>query len=765
MPKTTPAPSSGYTKKTYKKHLKDQKKKKRKENMPDIKGNVDVMKMVNDIVKDISLQKKNPNNPKHYTAGGGWAGGMSFTGSAGNMGSSMGSMGSMGGGFDFSSIMQGMDFSSMMDGGSGGSSGGGDPFQEAIGSAISVAKKHDAEKAAEKAAQRKAPVRKEAIVTPGKVAPGNLPRYNMGGGMGGGAGMMGMGQVTAMGDMIDSAIPDDNISKGGKVASDVVRNVENVAMEQGGPIGAIVGGVIKGVRQLSMGIAQAVKEKRKDPLNDVEYKPENMYTAADPFGKTATAKYGADMEEVAGMKTGLFNLPEHEMGGGYVDMLGNLTDDISIAIGEFEKKETTIEDTVYSDTLINPDTGNTYAVDAKKAVNDHRGRHTDIDKETLAYKSKELEKRNERDKEQFMNNLGERLFAKYGGKMTKMKKYQLGSGSSPLDIENFQGWVVDVMGDKNILTSAQGVKGSESNNYGVDSVWGDSTMAAYKKYGADYRDYLTQQEKNNTPIDLNFAEDQSKQSAEEELATQGVSQVNQNITQENDKISFEDAAIEALDTALTVANMREAFKKPEETPNFENPNRGRAEALALGAEVSDREAQQHIDRMLTANIESIDDSTRSQATRNALIQSAFLNAMQAGSATALQASQANAALDMQKASTLAGLGTEVMKSQMYSEDIAARERGAAADRRNKFLTETMGDKVQDMRDQSNLDKSNNFYANLLSQKYSDFSPSDLKDMMKEDGSVIEYAKKIEDGTITDAELEDLQKRLTAYKSK
>lgn len=80
---------------------------------------------------------------------------------------------------------------------------------------------------------------------------------------------------------------------------------------------------------------------------------------------------GSNVYSMKQMKLGgdfkQYNAPSHEQGGQFIDMNGNPT--TSNPVAEIETDENSYDGYVYSDTLTNPDTGNTFAMDAKKIAN------------------------------------------------------------------------------------------------------------------------------------------------------------------------------------------------------------------------------------------------------------------------------------------------------------------------------------------------------------------------------------------------------------
>lgn len=100
--------------------------------------------------------------------------------------------------------------------------------------------------------------------------------------------------------------------------------------------------------------------------------------------KRRKMKMGGDFKQ--------YDAPGHELGGQMIDMNGNPT--MNTPVAEIEKSENSYDGYVYSDTLINPDTGNTYAKDAKKVANKTKGKD-DISKSSRVLQLMKLRMKNE----------------------------------------------------------------------------------------------------------------------------------------------------------------------------------------------------------------------------------------------------------------------------------------------------------------------------------------------------------------------------------
>ena len=100
--------------------------------------------------------------------------------------------------------------------------------------------------------------------------------------------------------------------------------------------------------------------------------------------KRRKMKMGGDFKQ--------YDAPGHELGGQMIDMNGNPT--MNTPVAEIEKSENSYDGYVYSDTLVNPDTGNTYAKDAKKVANKTKGKD-DISKSSRVLQLMKLRMKNE----------------------------------------------------------------------------------------------------------------------------------------------------------------------------------------------------------------------------------------------------------------------------------------------------------------------------------------------------------------------------------
>lgn len=100
------------------------------------------------------------------------------------------------------------------------------------------------------------------------------------------------------------------------------------------------------------------------------------------YGKPITEKQRKFFGAISNMSDGgyiEYNAPTHEHGGHLIDKMGNPTNDPNKAVAEIEKKEVSIRSGttgpsyVLSDFLINPQTGNTMAEDAKRMERKMKG--------------------------------------------------------------------------------------------------------------------------------------------------------------------------------------------------------------------------------------------------------------------------------------------------------------------------------------------------------------------------------------------------------
>jgi hypothetical protein len=87
-----------------------------------------------------------------------------------------------------------------------------------------------------------------------------------------------------------------------------------------------------------------------------------------------------------------YSAPSHASGGQLIDANGNPT--MNMPVAEIEKGENSHDGYVYSDTLVNPDTGNTFAKDAKKVANKTK-RQDDISKSSRILQLMKLRQSNE----------------------------------------------------------------------------------------------------------------------------------------------------------------------------------------------------------------------------------------------------------------------------------------------------------------------------------------------------------------------------------
>lgn len=101
-----------------------------------------------------------------------------------------------------------------------------------------------------------------------------------------------------------------------------------------------------------------------------------------PFGM----KYGGKFKQ--------YNAPSHDNGGQMVDENGNPT--VAHPVAEIQNNENSYDNYVYSDTLKNPYTGNTFNVDMSKIVKKYKNPGTDmIDKTSVKIAAKNLSKVND----------------------------------------------------------------------------------------------------------------------------------------------------------------------------------------------------------------------------------------------------------------------------------------------------------------------------------------------------------------------------------
>jgi hypothetical protein len=375
-----------------------------------------------------------------------------------------------------------------------------------------------------------------------------------------------------------------------------------------------------------------------------------------------------------------YNAPSHANGGQYIDTNGNPTNQ-NKAVAEIEKNENSHDGFVYSDHLVNSDTGNTFAKDAKDIEKMTKGKD-DISKQSKILQLLKLKEKN-----------------KIAAQVTEVKQAAIPKAQNGLPITNplFQGLGAVGNMTQGISNTAQGVsntiQGINNTTQGISSTLGAT---------AGSRERLLTNNESGTPI--------------EEIKNRNLNPL---------------AA--GLKGASLLASGVDALQNSEKE-RLQLPDFSRGDAYMQGLELNLDPVLSEIDMQSTKGIQDVSNQAGGIGARNSRVASILARAGRNKANAVMQQQQGNAQIKQ----ALAGRvdRNEQVESQERTRQQIAQSQNDATARlaTRKFFSDLsqVGSSLNQIQYLNDAMKNQNEIAQqalnyglvMLSQKYPNFKPSD-----------------------------------------
>lgn len=370
------------------------------------------------------------------------------------------------------------------------------------------------------------------------------------------------------------------------------------------------------------------------------------------------------------------------------------------AVAEVQNKENMYKGYVYSDTLKNPETGNTFNVDLASIIKKYSDASQDqATKNTLDFKAKRLAVANDMEKAKAsIVEKGEEMG--YGGKVKKMFN---GGGISGGMIANSVNMIMDIFKKPEI----EGLElyGKDPNKletqYNVPVTYAPSLMDGSNAW------------KDKRPVsptpDLPDPQE-GKDSTLMDLYKTGLI---------GKGVEFATKAINA-------------FRKDDtgESP-VNNPYESDIKIAMANMGVDDTAALNNVSSTLNAELDSIRKSTRSPQVKKALELQAFANAARSKANVSMQTEQLDNRIAMQKASVYDSLGQQQVRAQNIANDIKSKNIGQRAMNFNA-LGESVGNAAEWINNMGVANMTTSAQINILSSMFPNYeiNASNVQDIIK-----------------------------------
>jgi len=473
-----------------------------------------------------------------------------------------------------------------------------------------------------------------------------------------------------------------------------------------------------------MGVAFSMQhaiEKAKDSLKGVGWSGKTYNELRDMKrgykGKVAKKQLGGDFKQ--------YSAPSHAEGGMMIDQNGNPT--AANPVAEIEKGENSYKGYVYSDHLVNANTGNTFAKDAKKIARQTR-RNDDISKTSRILQLARLKSAN--DMSRVAKQANDTIpLAQNGTELPN--PYNKATGQHELSPELPPQPVTAPIVDPTTLAGFIGGQASRAAQNAAYATGAPSTAAANLGIGATTTSTLPSTTDNVAgPATTN----------------PGLSKLN--------KVA---AGLKGASLAFgAVDALRGAEREKLQLPDY-----SRGDEYYRGLEVDLAPALAEINMATTKGIQDVSNQASGIGARNSRINSILARAGKSAAQTQLQQNQANAGIRAQigsredmKAQTVAG---ERIRQQTAQSQNEATNRLAA----RKFFSDlsqvgTTLNSIQYMNDamknQNELGRQAIQYGlTILGQKYPNFKPDPA------------FFERLQSGTLTDADKPLVDQLIKFYK--
>lgn len=572
---------------------------------------------------------------------------------------------------------------------------------------------------------------------------------------------------------LSNMMPQDNLSQGAQKGIDIGKSMAK-------PLDMAIPGLGTGLGFLAEGIGSIVskvKGNKQDPRNDKTLDTTMNNITSNPFG--TQFKMGGKFYQLGGKKVSEFNAASHNEGGQNIDKNMNPTNMNSK--GEIEKKEVGIGNYIFSDFLKDED-GKTFAQNAKKIARKYKGREDNISLNSLDKELSLLSTRNES-----LKQTQESTKFKYGGtlentfpskpKYLDVNKIPASSGMTKEDVilynkniknkykSDKQNWrfgkVDEDINIQNSLEKAKNLivpkfddggfmlKKDSNQQEELPSTNPDSILTNF------IGDPVTITAKRPSPIKLG-------DSKGPEVDSKTTMPVNGVTPPAKEKILNGDNTDKTLSGLVygikglqTIGHAAQAFQKPDYIDPVLNPNASKIKSLAANRKIDLQSVLNEIRLDENKGIKDISDNSLSDSVRRSNIANTISNTQRAVADTKLKEQAMNMDFRKDEMIALNSLGQQDVAARVYSEDANAKTKANMQVQRSKFLQETVGGMGDYIAKKDYANKSDDFYTNLLNQKYADFGVSDPKDFTKEHAEIIRY--KLAKG-------EDYEKIISEYKT-
>lgn len=493
----------------------------------------------------------------------------------------------------------------------------------------------------------------------------NLPKASLGEQMKEGFGNpMSMGfdvGGAALSSIASNLGPNENISKGGQIASNVI----------GDTVGAvpIVGGLAKGLVSMGTKIADLFKGRNKDPRKDLEFNSTHTNASAMDFGM---AKYGMNLDSNKNEFIDYTGKPSHEQGGLNVNEHG--IPDMNNPKVEVEGKENTSGDFVFSDSL-KTEKGITYAKQNKKYYDMSKKRNNnEISKLTADKLSKRLADKNQAHKEQveLASMLENEVIPtlKKGGYLPKANTGLKLTADEMTDMYNQENFL-----NKKLTTSTEPIKREWDLQSNLERMSAD----------VNYKNIPNQNVKAKRDFDFNM-----------------------------DKDKLKTAATYLPHIGATIGHAVQAFRKPDkETPRL-NKHSDEIIAKMKGRENIDINPLLNELKLSTNSaMENLSNNTTSTGVMNANAQKLYANEIGEISKVMMNKQQVENQAKAETANVMNSLGMQEAQALTTADDLNARNKGVAMTNRNSLVAQTLPSFSKHMGELNKTNKQNTEMMNLL----------------------------------------------------
>jgi hypothetical protein len=538
---------------------------------------------------------------------------------------------------------------------------------------------------------------------------------------------MALGINAAIGalDGLSNMIPQDNLSQGAQKGIDIGKGIAK-------PLDMLIPGLGSGLGFLAEGIGgivSKIKGSGRDPREDEKLISTLSNMTSNPFG-SPQFKLGGKFYQLGNEKVSEFDAPSHNQGGLNIDSMMNPTN-ASTAKGEVELNEVGIGDYIFSDYL-KDENGKTFADNAKAIARKYKGREDDISLNSSEKELSLLSARNESLKQTQESNKLNKF--KFGGniKIDSNQQEELPGDflSTNLDsiLTNLIGEVPTITGKRINSQSSKYPMSPFPNTFSDEGIISDPS-ATFKMATTDFMSPSFDTFSKGPEVDSKTT-----------MPINGITPQSKN-KQENTDSKLLSGLGYGIKGLQTLTHGIQAFQKPDKVATQLNPNRNKIASLAANRKINLQPILNELRLSQNTAIDEIGNNALSDSVKRSNIANVISNTQRNIANTKVQEQELNNQYDLDQTTILNSLGAQEVAARNLSEDLNTRTKANAQIQRDKFLKDSLGSISTHLFDKDVTNKSNNFYTNVLSQKYPDFTVTDWRNMDKKDQELMIYKQK------------------------